>query len=234
MFHLNNLKYSSRIVSFHFKGFLLILFSLLCIACKSITLKEAESIESSYSLLPLEDKNYEPILSKWFRENYKYRDLELLFVSSATLLSPQMKNAYEKRLIETQGNNVKIDKNILNDSSTFGIIINHFTKNRVLLELNDQKLWTLQLNIDGKDYSPDSIIYYKNKDMLSSYFPDNNYWSRFYLVLFKLPPPILDKIESVNVRQKNDKNQSLPQIDDRTIVFTMNSGEMQMKFSWIH
>ncbi|WP_186643973.1 hypothetical protein [Fluviispira vulneris] len=228
MFYLKILPFLSKLIKSHFKGFIIIFFLFNCIACNSIDLKDQDSSNSTYSVPPLEDKKYGSILAKWYRENSIYRDLEMLFKSSATLMSPEMKEAYEKRLIETQGVGVKIDKNIMGDATSFVIVVNHFIKTKALLELYDNKLWNLQLFIDGKSYSPESVIPYKNKDILSSYFPDNSHWSRFYVVIFKLPSHVIDEISA----EQNVGKRNLPQNGDRTIVFTMNSGEVQIKFSW--
>ncbi|BBH52984.1 hypothetical protein [Fluviispira sanaruensis] len=228
MFYLKILLFLSKLIKSQFKGFIIIFFLFNCIACKSSDIKVQDSINSTYSAPPLEDKKYGPILAKWYRENSIYRDLEMVFQSSATLLTPDMKEAYEKRLLETQGVGAKIDKNIMSDSTTFAIVVNHFIKTKALLELNDNKLWNLQLFINGKSYSPEGVISYKNKEILSSYFPDSSFWSRFYVVHFKLPSHLIEEISA----EENVGKRSLPQNGDRTIVFTMNSGEVQIKFSW--
>jgi hypothetical protein len=202
------------------------LFLLLCTACSTLP-------TDSYSpSSPMDDAKYQPILEKWRKSVSTYKDLELRVRASAVLVSPEMEESYRTRLSEIQGAQAKVDNKIVMSKNTVSVVVEVFTKTEAFFDLADDNLWSLSLTIQGKPISPNSINRYRKKELLVPFFPLSTDWSRFYIVVFKLPYELLKEGEVKEFFQKKESQPDLPPGQDRTIVFSMNSGETQAKFSW--
>jgi hypothetical protein len=181
---------------------------------------------------PWDDANYEPVLEKWRKSVSIYKDLELRFRTSAVLITPEMEVFYKIRFAEILGSQAKIDDKIVSSKDTISVVVDVFTKTESFLDLTDETLWNLSLTIQGKSVKPNSINHYRKKELLSPFFPKSTLWSRYYIIVFKLPYELLNGVESKEFFQKKESQPDLPQGQDSTIVFSMNSGEAQAKFIW--
>ena len=202
------------------------LFLLFCTACSTLPM-------DSYSpSSPMDDARYEPVLDKWRKSVSTYKDLELRFRASAVLVSPEMEESYKIRLTEIQGAQAKADNKILASNDTISVVVEVFTKTEAFLDLDDDKLWSLNLTLQGKVFNPISVNRYRKKELLMPFFPLSTQWSRYYVVVFKISKELLNGGEIKAFFEKKELQPDLPQEQDRTIVFSMNSGEAQAKFSW--
>lgn len=201
-------------------------FLLLCTACSTIT------TDSYFPSSALDDANYQPVLKKWRKSVSVYKDLELRFRASAVLISPEMEEAYKTRMFEIQGAQAKADNKIILNKETISIVVDIFAKTEAFLDLEDENLWNLNLSIQGNTINPISINQYRKKELLLPFFPMSSGWSRYYVVVFKLPYELLKGVEAKEFFQEKESRPDLPPGQDRTIVFSMNSGEAQAKFSW--
>ena len=59
------------------------------------------------------DTVYNPLLQKWSREVSLYKDFEMSLSGSAILMSPEMVEAYEKKMQKMDGNLLRLDKNLV-------------------------------------------------------------------------------------------------------------------------
>lgn len=207
-------------------NFSLSFFLLLCSSCSTL------SSESFSPPSPTDDAKYEPVLKKWRKNISVYKDLELRLRASAVLISPEMEESYKVRLSEIHGNQAKVDNKIVLSKDTISVVIEIFTKTEAFLDLNDESLWNLSLTMQGNTSNPISVYRYRKKELLLPYFPISTQWSRFYVVVFKLPLELQNENAIKDFFQKKEPQIDLPPSQDRIIVFSMNSGEAQVKFSW--
>lgn len=213
-----------------FGFFAYICFLLLCTACS--TPPSNFSSGSVTPSLPMDDAKYQPVLGKWRKVVSNYKDLELNFKASAILISPEMEEAYKERLIEVHGTKAKVDHNIVSDNDKIVIVIDVFAKPDTFLDISDERLWNIELSMGAHSVVPYSINRYRNKEILNPFFPLSTQWSRHYVILFKLPTEVLKGGGVKDLFHKKDPQADLPPRKDDTIVFSMNSGEAQAKFSW--
>lgn len=203
-----------------------IAFLMMCTAC--VSSNSDVFIPPSAS----EDVKYQPVLEKWRKNASTYKDLDLIFKASAVLISPEMDESYRNRLIEIYGNQAKVDDKIVLSKDTISVVVDFFTRSESHLDLADESLWKLQLTINGNKIPSYSVHRYRKKELLTPFFPLSSHWSRLYVVTFKLPIELLNGLEAKDFFDKKESNSNLPNGQDRTIVFSMHSGEAQVKFSW--
>jgi hypothetical protein len=203
-----------------------IVFLLICTACVSTNSK----IQLTSSAI--DDPKYQPVLDKWRKSASTYRDLDLILKTTAVLISPEMDELYKNRFIDIHGSQAKFDDKIILSKDTISVVVDLFTKSEAHLDLSDESLWKIQLIINGIMIRPQSIDRYRKKELLSPFFPLSSSWSRYYVLVFKLPFDLLMGNEVKDLFEKKELASSLPNPQDRTIVLSMNSGEAQVKFSW--
>ncbi|APJ03604.1 hypothetical protein [Silvanigrella aquatica] len=200
-------------------------FLILCTACS--TLYSTNTPQSA-----IDDVKYQPVLEKWRKKVSAYKDLELKFTASAVLVSPEMEDSYRLRMLEIQGNQEQVDSKIILNKDTISVVVDLFTRSESYLDLDDKRFWNINLIINGKTINPLSVNRYRKPELLTPYFPKGSVWSRFYVVVFKLPVEILNGRNAKDLFELNEAKSQMPLGQDRTIIFSMNSSEAQAQFSW--
>ncbi|WGL59651.1 hypothetical protein QEJ31_14055 [Pigmentibacter sp. JX0631] len=180
-----------------------------------------------------EDENYQPVLTKWSKSTNIYKDLELKFKITAVLISPEMEEAYKNRIEYIYGPKAKIDEKILLKKDTIAVVLDFFSKPDTFFELSDEGLWKISLKINDIIVPSHEIHPYRRKEGLKPFFPLSSYWSKHYIVLFKLPSEALKGLE-VKDLFLNEKKESkeLSSNEENKITLSMHSAEAQIKFSW--
>ncbi len=209
------------------KPFAYIVFFILYTSCAH---KQVEIVTPSQAY---DDEKYQPVLVKWSRNSNVYKDLELRFKITAVLVAPEMEEAYRNRIDYIYGQFAKIDDKILLKKDTIAVILDFFGKPDSHYELSDESVWKMTMKIKDSVIPASEIHPYKRKEGLKPFFPLSSYWSRHYIVLFKIPNEVLNGLEVKDIFQTEKKaNTELPTDQENLITFSMNSGEAQIKFSW--
>lgn len=184
---------------------------------------------------PQADENYQPVLTKWSRTSNIYKDLQLQFKINAVLVAPEMEDAYKKRIEYVYGAQAKFEDKILLKNDTIAIILDFFAKPDAHLDLSDENIWHLKLQINDIEVRASQVYPFKRKESLDTFFPASSYWSRYFVVIFKFPYEALQGL-SVKDFFSKDKNSSENVLNNQEnkIVFSMNTAETQVKFSWGH
>ena len=203
-----------------------IVFLMMCTACVS------SNSEVKIHSAPIEDPKYQPILNKWRKSVLIYKNIDLIMKASAVLVSREMEQSYKNRFIEIHGEKAKVDDKIMLSKDTISIVIDLFAKSDAYMNLSDQSMWNVNLSINNNIISPYSIERYRKKELLIPFFPLSTYWSRYYVLIFKIPFELLKGNDAKDLFEKKDNATQLPNSQDGTIVLLMNSGEAQIKFSW--
>ena len=160
---------------------------------------------------PHDDAEYAPELLKWERDVTLYKDYVMYFSGTATLMAPDMVDAYKKRFEKVQGE-AKFDVNIVPpDKDTLSVIVTVYNAFSKFSELDDNKIWNCALSYNNKWISPSSLVYYRNKSSFTPYFTTGSPWSRMYVIQFKVA-----HLES----------------NQNPIEFSMHSGIAQADYYW--
>jgi hypothetical protein len=200
---------------------------LFCTACTTSIQKMSAPVS------PFDDLDYSPNLEKWRKQVSVYNDFELQILAGAVLVAPEMEEHYKVRLRRLQSEYAQSNPYIVTSQDSISIVIDLFAKTKPYMDLTDQNLWHLTLTIDDTVIAaPHRIVAFSRHELLSPFFPLSSQWSRYYIVIFKLPYQILKGKDVKNFFSKQEKTQDLPQSENRTILFSMNSGEAKLHFSW--
>lgn len=209
-----------------FKRLVNIFLIFLTLGCSSLA-TNSFSPSSAY-----EDVKYRPVLEKWRKTENVYKDLELKFRASAVLISIEMEESYKDRMTEIYGLSGIADSKILLSKDTISVVVDVFSKNEVFLDLEDKSLWSISLMMREKKVNPLAIHRYRKKEVLLPFFPMSTDWSRYYVIVFKLPYEVLNGYNIKDIFYNNEHQSDILPQQDRSIIFSMNSSEAQTKFVW--
>jgi hypothetical protein len=180
--------------------------------CASVSVTSSKNVSAQVPAEVSENSSYSSILLKWERDVSLYKNLELYFSGNATLMVPEMLDAYKKHYQENQGKLAKLDSNIISeDVNNISVVVSMYTSSAKFVELDDAKIWSCSLLYNGSLYTPSSVSYYRNKSSFVPYFSIGSFWSRMYVLQFKVP---------------HFEKSNLP------IVFSMHSGIAKADFYW--
>lgn len=74
-------------------------------------------------------------------------------------------------------------------SQQTAFFVSIYSQNRALADINDPRLWTVQLKVGNTMLKPSLIKTLSPKERWAAFFPEISLWSSEYLVLFDQQPP---------------------------------------------
>lgn len=167
---------------------------------------------------PRDDPEYGEVLTKWERDVSLYKDFMMYFSGTATLMAPEMIDAYKQRVEKVLGVDAKLDKNIIpEDKNTISIVISMYTTFPKFDDLEDSKIWNCALFYNNRWIQPSNLVYYRNKSSFIPYFTMGTSWSRMYVAQFP--------ISHFNLQRTLEDS-------DHPIVFSMHSGIAKADYYW--
>ncbi len=161
---------------------------------KKGNLETTDEILKSKSWVPppfTHDDEYFAVYNKWHKDVILYHEIELRFHSHAVLMVPEMQQAYEKRMANLHWENIRKDPLLFpEDPDILPVVVTAYTPLASSQELDDKRIWNVNLFYHGKWLQPESVNYYRNKVSLAPFFDTGFLWSRMYVLLFKIPEHI--------------------------------------------
>lgn len=131
-----------------------------------------------------EDKAYNAAFKESTRDFEIIKNFETRSMLHATRLSPQFIKAfsdrYQKLFNETQ-------PALQEAVSKTGFFVVLYTGNRDMMALDDERLWNVQLEVDGTLHKPASIKRLSPKERWQPFFKNITPWSQEYLVIYDVP-----------------------------------------------
>ena len=145
------------------------------------------SMESDVSITtsPKEDDEYAAALAKATQKRSVFKDFEARYFVSATILSPEFRTAFQKRLERVYKlGQVQFEKAA--GKAGFFVQINAPEMDRV--ELNNPHHWTILLDTPEGPVKPVLIERLDDKERWRAFFPEGvTDWTSDYLVVFDVP-----------------------------------------------
>ena len=165
------------------------------------------------------DTVYNPLLQKWSREVSLYKDFEMSLSGSAILMSPEMVEAYEKKMQKMDGNLLRLDKNLVSKKEdVVSILMIMFSSFKKMNDFDDSDSWNKTLYFQNKWISASNVVEYKNKSGFIPYFPVESHWSKVYVVQFQVPQ-LKESLSKIGTA-------------DAPLVFSLHSGIVNADFYW--
>jgi hypothetical protein len=143
---------------------------------------------SCNSIIKNKTSNYDLVLNKYSKEDYKYKDL---FNGKVTveviMISDEVKNALRNDIKNNNLQEKNIPFPIANDKLSFLVAFYYYDTKLNNLD-NKKSIWNIILNIEEKTYKPIKItkIFKSNHKIFKTYFKTNQRFSTFYLVDFDI------------------------------------------------
>jgi hypothetical protein len=145
------------------------------------------STESGVSVTPApdEDDQYASVLEAATRSKSVFKDFEARYYVTATYLSPEFRNAFQKRL-ERVYKLGQVEFNKATGKAGFFVAIN--SPNLDALDLTDPQHWTILLSTPEGPIKPVLIEALHDKERWRAFFPKAiTDWTTDYLVVFDAP-----------------------------------------------
>jgi hypothetical protein len=131
---------------------------------------------------PSDDSGYVDQFDADTRYGKIYNNFETVFIIHTTYLSPKFREAFVGRLqglMNQEGIGFELEE------GQVAFFVSVFAPDVRLQEIDDHKLWTLQLGLEDKKFSPKRVLYLSKKPRWEPFFPYIHQWSREYLVVFE-------------------------------------------------
>jgi len=142
---------------------------------------------SCNTILEKKNSNYNSILDKYSKSDYKYKDLfdgkltlEVVFISN------DIKNALKKDIKSNNLRKKNIPFPIDNDYPSFLVAFYHYDYKANNLD-REETSWDISLKLKNKTYKPSKVtkLFKSNHKVFKTYFNNEQRFSTFYLVEFK-------------------------------------------------
>jgi hypothetical protein len=131
---------------------------------------------------PHEDDDYIEALEKATVDIEVNDNFQTEYQLSATYISPEFKDALNKR-VQSIYDNPNTD--LVNSDSKSGYFISVFAPDTQLMNLTDSNLWSIHLKSADKKYTPLKIKKIYKKEKWEAFFPYISAWSQEYFILFE-------------------------------------------------
>lgn len=155
---------------------------------------------SKYASQNLEDW-YQKAYENYTRNETVYYNYETLYTISATYFSTDFYSSFtslknEKYIGKEYRREIKAGKSFL---------ISIFSPNNAYNKLKDEQLWTLRLDIEGKEYPVKTLKKIEQKNSWYVFFPYLNRWSSDFIVVFDVPEEVFHSEQKVTLKLSNTK-----------------------------
>jgi hypothetical protein len=165
---------------------------------------------------PNSDESYKSVLAQWHTRVSVFDKFQKVIEGDAVLFSNEMRSAYASRWKEIRNESGSNLGDL--SSGKMALVVSYFTPKDDFMELNNAQLWTLQLKLGGKMYSPALVQRLFEKSALEGFFPFVNKWTTEYLVVFDVSSDLAGEKGLVQEKAGTE--------------FSMNSSLVKALFRW--
>ncbi len=141
--------------------------------------------EAKPSVSVYQDDAYWSALKKWKQEITLLDQFQMKAMGTAVLLTPPFQEAYQARFKQLYGS--QLSDITQSDSSKLGVFISLFTPEDTYLQIDDAKVWNLEVWFGDQKASVIQTKPLKEKEILSHFYPFINHWTKEYILFFDYP-----------------------------------------------
>lgn len=159
-------------------GILSLLFFVFSQGCTTSSQGSSVSVPPS----PKEDNSYAPVLAKWTRQANVISRFQSQVKVNAVIFTEDFRQAFMRRVNLLKGTKSHGIDDLTSDK--LGFFISIYTPEYAYMNLEDLKLWNIEVHYGSKVLTPSLVKNLREKSWFEPYFPFIDKWTSEYLLVF--------------------------------------------------